>query len=343
MAHEVYQIDGEDSMAYVGDTPWHGLGQKIDPDASLEDWIATAHMDWEIKEGAVGFFRSEDGLIQSVPNRKALYRSDNGEYLSTVGINYHPVQPPEVIEFFRSLVESGDFKMETAGSLFHGRRLWALANIGKTARIMGQDEVRGYLLLATACDGTLANTGLFTVIRVVCNNTLEFSLFEAENEEGERNKRRCVKIPHSRKFDPDEMKAELGLGAYAFDEFVRMSTMMAGLNVTDLGVAEFLTRIHLPADYDVEDDKFPELVETEMERSHTKIGQIFDLYHNGPGSDLKSSKGTLWGAVNAVTRFYDHERRSQSTDNRLNSAWFGAGARVKKRAWDLAEGMVKAA
>jgi len=54
------------------------------------------------------------------------------------------------------------------------------------------------------------------------------------------------------------------------------------------------------------------------------------------GSELTSSKGTAFGLLNAVTEFVDHQRRAKSTDHRLDSAWFGQGASVKKRALDQA-------
>ena len=52
----------------------------------------------------------------------------------------------------------------------------------------------------------------------------------------------------------------------------------------------------------------------------------------GRGSELASAKNTAYGLLNAVTEFVDHERRARSTDNRLDSAWFGKGAQIKQRA-----------
>ena len=63
--------------------------------------------------------------------------------------------------------------------------------------------------------------------------------------------------------------------------------------------------------------------------------KILDLYNgHGRGADLASSKGTAFGLLNAVTEFVDHERRARSTDYRLDSAWFGAGANLKNGTLD---------
>ena len=46
MAHELTQReDGFVEMAFVGETPWHGLGQSIAQDASIEEWQKSAGMD----------------------------------------------------------------------------------------------------------------------------------------------------------------------------------------------------------------------------------------------------------------------------------------------------------
>ncbi|MBS9405620.1 hypothetical protein KG088_18690 [Halomonas sp. TRM85114] len=39
MAHQL------EHMAYVGDTPWHGLGQQLSPHQPLEVWRQQAGMD----------------------------------------------------------------------------------------------------------------------------------------------------------------------------------------------------------------------------------------------------------------------------------------------------------
>ncbi len=47
-------------------------------------------------------------------------------------------------------------------------------------------------------------------------------------------------------------------------------------------------------------------------------------------------KDTAYGLLCSITEFVDHERRAMSTDHRLDSAWFGAGAGVKQRGLEQA-------
>ena len=62
---------------------------------------------------------------------------------------------------------------------------------------------------------------------------------------------------------------------------------------------------------------------------------IMSLYELAPGQDLDTAKGTLWGAVNAVSYYVDHVR-SVGTGERLDSAWFGPGGALKDKAWAAA-------
>ena len=327
MAHEVYQHEnGDYSMAFVGNTPWHGLGQKLNPDDPLEVWAEKSHLDWEIGESVGMFYPTTEDRFQKpieIPKRKILYRKDNNQFLSLVSNQYNIVQPVEVIEFFRDLIESGGFKMSTAGSLFNGQRIWALAEIGRTATIMGQDKIRGYLLLATSCDGSLANTGQFTSVRVVCNNTLEMSINAGEHDES----RRYVKIPHSRKFDPNEMKAELGLAYKTFDNFIENARILAQQKIKIDEAVKFFVDL-----YRTKEEIENGTIDINAAKSY-HVKNLLRLYQN---ENLQSSKETAWGAVNAVTCYYDHKKRAHKIDNRLNNAWFGNGANIKQQAWNKA-------
>ncbi|MBN0273697.1 hypothetical protein JTL36_34440, partial [Pseudomonas aeruginosa] len=81
MAHQIEQ------MAYVGATPWHGLGNQLTQKQPLEVWQREAGMDWQILESPV-HFKSDAighlGTIHSFPEQKVLFRSDTKAPLSVV-------------------------------------------------------------------------------------------------------------------------------------------------------------------------------------------------------------------------------------------------------------------
>ncbi|WP_250866192.1 DUF932 domain-containing protein [Caballeronia sp. INSB1] len=311
------------SMAYVGATPWHGLGNKLAPDQPIEVWARAANMDWTIEEAEVRFIAGSSGLgsIHRFPEQKVLYRSDTQEPLSVVSNRYQTVQPRSILEFYRDLTEVGGFELETAGVLKEGRKLFALARTGHSVSLKGRDEVNGYLLLATACDGTLATTAQFTSIRVVCANTLAIALGDSTG---------AVKVPHRSQFDADAVKRQLGIAISSWDAFtVRMTALSERKVKPETAEAYFKRVLTYPTSTASGGPS-----ETTNDRAIKAVHGLFG--GRGKGADLASASGTAWGLVNAVTEFVDHERRARSDDHRLDAAWFGAGATTKQKAWDEA-------
>ncbi len=315
MAHLV------ENMAYVGQTPWHGLGNALAPRQSLDVWAKQAGMDWDILDTPVRFVTSKTnkqfGEILSFDDNKVLYRSDTQAPLSVVSSRYHVVQPREILEFYRDLTKVSGFELETAGVLKGGKKFWALAKTGQDFTLKGNDLTNGYLLLATACDGTLATTAQFTSIRVVCNNTLAVALGDNKG---------CVKVPHNTKFDPQAVKRQLGISVSSWDEFMYRMKTLSERKVKPREAQNYFLKVFT--------DQSKPGVGLSNERAMSKSLELFE--GRGRGADLASAKGTAFGLLNAVTEFVDHERKARSVDNRLDSAWFGQGASIKQTALEQA-------
>lgn len=318
MAHLV------ETMAYVGDTPWHGLGNRLTQKQPLEVWAREAGMDWRILQAPVCFnagkaYPSADP--QFFDDHKVLYRSDTHAPLSVVSQRYQVVQPKEILEFYRDLTDVSGFELETAGVLKGGRKVWALARTGQSGTLKGMDTTNGYVLLATACDGTLATTAQFTSVRVVCNNTLAIAL---------NGKTGAVKVPHSTKFDPQAVKRQLGVCVTGWDDFMYRLKVLSERKVKQAEAERFFQRVF-------SSESGPGDVQT----SERLVAKTLNLYGGkGRGSNLSSAKGTAYGLLNAVTEFVDHERRARNNDYRLDSAWFGQGANLKQKALEQAVALI---
>ena len=326
MAHLIYTTQGEDSMAYVGNVPWHGLGQRLPESAPLEVWAKKAHLEWGVGESVVQYhipgFRDMP-IAFNFDNRKTLFRTDTMQPLEVVSKNYKVVQPAEILEFYRDLVEYHGWKMHTAGSLDEGRRVWALAKMEGSLRIKGQDVVDQYALLATSYDKTMATTFMPTSVRVVCNNTLSF----AYDGQGEG----CVRIAHCDKFDPKKIKIEAGLLDDTFGEFGRKIEEMSNIRVTDdFAVKFFMNLMH---DERMADDYTDVMVDGPKAKA---ISGMIEQYGTGAGSDMVSSEDTLWGVLNAVTAWVDHDKPARTINNRFKAGQWGPGAAIKKAAWTAA-------
>ncbi|ENX14363.1 hypothetical protein F894_02605 [Acinetobacter sp. CIP 51.11] len=339
MAHQLEQ------MAYVGETPWHRLGNQLTQNQPIEVWAKQAGMDWRIESSDVSYMaKNERGqsIIMPYEEQRVLYRSDTHAPLSVVSQRYQEVQPMEILEFYRDLTEQSGFELETAGVLKGGKKFWALARTGQSTALKGKDVSKGYILLATACDGTLATTAQFTNIRVVCNNTLAIAL------RGQSSSAGVVKVPHSTKFDADKVKQQLGISVRAWDEHMYEMKQLTQRKVTQGEAAAYFDAVFNNTSMSAADQEeniiqfyrniaTPNPAKEKSEPNGRAMTKVMDMFNGqGRGAELSSAKDTAYGLLCSITEFADHERRAMSTDHRLDSAWFGAGAALKQRGLEQA-------
>lgn len=341
MAHLV------ETMAFVGDTPWHGLGNPLSPNQPIEVWAQQAGMDWRIESSNVSYMaKNERGqnILMPYEEQRVLYRSDTNAPLSVVSQRFQEVQPQEILEFYRDLTEQSGFELETAGVLKGGRKFWALARTGQSVALKGRDVSNGYILLATACDGTLATMAQFTSIRVVCNNTLAIAL------KGQNSNAGVVKVPHSTKFDAEKVKQQLGISVRTWDEHMYEMKQLSQRKVTQREAAVYFDAVFNNTTMSIteQDDniiQFYRDVATQAqinskekpEPNAKSMNKAMEMFNGqGRGASLSSAKDTAYGLLCSMTEFIDHERRATSRDHRLDSAWFGAGAAIKQRALEQA-------
>ncbi|MED5294052.1 MAG: DUF932 domain-containing protein [Pseudomonadota bacterium] len=321
MAHQI------EHMAYVGDIPWHGLGQQLSRHQPLEVWRQQAGMDWHIEASPVRFIADGAGhlgSIHSFPEQTVLYRSDTRAPLSVVSQRYKVVQPDEVLEFYRDLTEYAGYELETAGVLKGGRKFWALARSGLGTALKGQDQVNAYLLLATSCDGSLATVATPTLVRVVCNNTLTIAV---------DGMAQGVKVPHSTEFRPQLIKQQLGISVSQWDDFMYRMKTLAERKVSQGEVETYFQSVICNVEAPLDDpSKLPNV---------RALNRVQKLYHGeGRGARLCTAQGTAWGLLNAITEYVDHDKRARSNDYRMDSAWFGQGASLKDKALTSAMALV---
>jgi len=335
MAHELSFINGIAEFAYLTGTPvWHGFGQAIPEDQAhnIDAWLYASNMgNWSIKTAPVLAYDADADELISFDGRKLLYRSDTKQPLADVGYGYNVVQPAEVVRFFEQLIDTMGFKMITCGCLFGGRKFWAQADIGSPVSILGQERVEGKLLLATSCDGSMKTRAQYTTTAVVCNNTLRMATASDSNS---------VELSHSGVFNADQVKEALELKPEAMLKWQKLAEQMTSIKINQKQAGDFFDKIFngqlpLPEDGGL---VLPEQLDLMIaERSNTHIDTCLNLFSGaGTGMHLAGRDHTLWGAVNSVTEYIDHWRKTKTMDARIDRAWFGDGANFKDQAWDEA-------
>lgn len=162
-----------ETMFYVRETPWHGLGTMVLEAPTSAEALTLAGLDWNVIQRPI---ETEDGI--PIPGFKANLRETDEKVLGVVTDRYKVVQNTDAFSFTDSLLGEG-VTYETAGSLQEGRRTWLLAKLPQRYIISG-DEITPYLVFMNSHDGTGSIKAAMTPIRVVCQNTLNLALSTAK-------------------------------------------------------------------------------------------------------------------------------------------------------------------
>lgn len=347
MSHEItIRASGLAEFAYSGEAAWTGLGQSIEAflaargrtvdSATVEDWQECAGMQWRISRSKVRYFADRDGATQmEFPDSHVLMRSDTKAPLSIVSNRYKTVQPRQVLEFLQGLASDVGFKLETAGTLFGGRKFWGLANIGESFTVASGDVVRGYLLVATTCDGSAKTTARFVATRVVCNNTMRAAMSE--------DSKHIVTLSHRSEFDADAIRDELGIVHFA--EFGEAAKSLAEVKLEADQAASFVRQLLRPTEAPKQEKTFADLLAqpftprdieaAEEKRAPKGEAEILRLFNGAAiGDAIPGVHGTAWGMLNAVTEYVDHRATAKTASHRVNSAWFNGGDDLKTSAFE---------
>src|SRR5262245_97669 len=171
MAHQISQVSGRAEIAYAGETPWHGLGARVDGLQTASQLLRHAGLDWVV--GIQPVCRQEGRPVEGF---RFTVREDCDVVLGVVTEHYQPIQNTQAVEVMDALVTEGGAHVEVAGALEAGQRCWMLAHIPADFEVTAGDAVRPYVLLAWGHDGKHGLAAKLTPIRVVCNNTLTAAL-----------------------------------------------------------------------------------------------------------------------------------------------------------------------
>lgn len=308
MAHMIEMIDGQASMAWAGETPWHGLGTKVSNDLTPEQMLQAANLDWKVTP--VPAYATIGGEQVDI-GRSALVRDRDNKVLDVITNDWIPNQNHAAFEFFNDFIAAGEMEMHTAGSLRDGQLVWALAKIKDGFELFNGDSVESYLLFTNPHKYGSSIDVRFTPIRVVCNNTLTLSLSQ--------NSSQVVKVSHRNEFDGDAVKETLGIAKEKLQSYKDMAAYLGSKRYNDENIVDYFKRVFPVSGTKKEISKNAEIALNIMDQQ--------------PGAQF--AEGSWWQAFNAVTFMTDHVI-GRNADNRLQSAWYGYNKGLKTRALETA-------
>ena len=283
-----------ESMMYVREKPWHGLGTEVAEAPTSADALRFAGLDWTVRQEPV--FNARGGVI---PGYKSNVRDMDGSVLGIVGDRYKVVQNIDAFNFTDDLV-GGEVRYETAGSLREGRQIWLLARM--PARRVASDDVEPYLCFTNSHDGSGGLKVCMTPIRVVCNNTLNLALGSAK---------RIWSMRHTENIRERMQEARdcLRLADEYMSGLARYADRAANKTLYDRDVKAIVEEL------------FPiaEKASAREKATAEKCRNEFMVCYFAP--DIKKFRGTAWGVINAASDLATHSMPHRNTKNYAENNW----------------------
>lgn len=317
MAHEIDMTTGVAAAAFARVGAWHGLGRVIPDFFTAEEAIEHAGLNWDVEVTPLFRYAPDGKLHQEVAHRAAV-RQDTQATLGIVGGTWQPYQNRGFAKFLQAVVGAGA-KIESAGSLYGGKKIWFLCNMQASFDAMPGDEVKTYALFANGHDGRTMGRVLPTGVRVVCANTFNMAL--DDDNLG-------MTFRHDGRLSESILEAQraLGLTRSRAERMEEEAHALVRVQMREASLAKFFVS-------QVEKLRFSQ------ERAELVLQQLAEL-HESPTNTLPGMRGTAWGAYNAWSEWVDHAPRRTGKDARLESIWMGEGSRQKRAAWNEALALV---
>lgn len=348
-------------MAYVGEKPWHGLGTEIIGIPTVDEMRVAAGLDWEIVETSI---YAPGSVFRKIPGYKRIARTSDGETLCISSESYKAVEVEKIFNFFRRYCEAGEMDMHTAGFLKPNERsagiLWVLAKLQTGMfELPNGDKSEAYLLMSNGYEPGFALQLDLTSVRVVCWNTLSMARGAHDNIKTRWRRVHTVEFDDARAAEARQVVENARKAGQRLHEAAdllvstdlgTLTTDVSTLYMVELLQPNLITECIEKGTIDnsvideeqgtIDGNRLLNYIISEG------AGNVFDpkdftrsvkdaLYciDNQPGADMASE--TLWNTFNAVTYYTDH-KAGRSAETRLQSAWYGEKATVKKSALELA-------
>ena len=282
--------------------PWDGIGVEVNGSLSSREMLYKAKLDWEVSK---------------IPSQRPKSHSNQ-----------------ETFRFYKAYFDSGNAEIDTVGSLDGARIIWALARLNEKITLPGDDELQGYILLASRHEDREKIEIQFLTLRSACNSMLKIS--SKARPTVKNSFRRVFKstLPFlsesAQRFDEEmtqKANTTIEMGRTAISNFAKTAENLVDKNVNEKIAEKYLTEVFKP-------DPLKNEGKAAEEQAKKNAKSALDAFGSAPGQNLKSTQMTAWGLLTAVT--YTADRLGKTPDSRLRQSWFGPNAKIKKRALELA-------
>ena len=337
MAHNINfnEQTGKHSFFSVKEKAWHGLGQIVQDYPTSTEALKFAGLDYEVtKEDIYTTSYNCDGQPMDFTNRIkthfATMRKDTGDVLGVVGKDYEIVQNKDAFTFFDSIVGGDGIQYETAGALGKGERIFITAKLPDYIKVGNDDLIEQYLFLTTSHDGFGSITAAFTPIRIVCNNTLNAAF---------RNCSNAIKIRHTSNVKERLEQAHKVMGiSYKLSEYLETAfNQWSKVRIDDKEVMKLIQLAMVP-NKEVLKDLQSGMIDELSTCYKNMCDSVYEYAMTSPTQQTETTKGTVFGAYNSVTGYFQNIRNYKNEEAKVKSLLFGGTAQQRaQKAFNLCE------
>lgn len=344
MAHEISEVDAFGETRLNGKKAWHGLGIEIEPGLTATDGFKKIGLGWNTELLPVQCMTSDNRIVFDKDFRMHV-RMDTCESLGVVGKDYKVISNQFLAEFVDSLCGAGvQVKLETAGSLRRGRRVFCSIKLPTTIEIVNDDILDMYIIASNAHDGSGGCNLYGSSIRPVCANTLGWS---------ERELFRGISFAHT-----GDVKMKIEMARQALGILVKQSEVfgeeikhMAKVKFSRDQVAGYFEACYKAMFGAIPDEELADADEDKAKQRDRKLSHrektlsSWNILLESEKQNIKGIEGTAWSALNAITEWSDHERGRfgpvQESDGRVHSNLFGVSYLDKRKALKVTRAVIR--
>jgi len=338
MAHKINYNEktGQHSFFSVKEKAWHGLGKIVQDYPTSREALQFAGLDFTVEKRPLFTYDTENNTGRTdlvipeieVPGYYATVRTDTEQPLGVVGKDYKVVQNIDAFSFFDAIVGGDGIMYETAGALGNaGERIFITAKLPDYIKVGKDDLIEKYLFLTTSHDGYGSITAAFTPTRIVCSNTLNAAL---------RNCSNCIKIRHTQSADDRLKEAHkvMGISNVLSTQLEAIFNQWAKVRITDGEVKKLIQLAMVPNRevlHNLQTDNLDELSKCFM----NICDNAFEYAMTSPTQQTDTTRGTLFGAYNAITGYFQNVRNYKNDEAKFKSIMDGTGKLRTQAAFDL--------
>ena len=339
MAHNLNYNDKTEKHSFfsVNEKAWHGLGTIVKDYPTSKEALQFAGLDYTVDKRPLFTYDTDnyhangntDIVIPEVevPNFFATIRTDTDQVLGLVGRDYKIVQNVDAFSFFDSIVGGDGIMYETAGALGKGERIFITAKLPDYIKVGSNDLIEKYIFLTTSHDGYGSITAAFTPVRIVCANTLSAALHNCSNS---------IKIRHTLSAQDRLKEAHkvMGISNLLSIQLEDIFNHWAKVRITDNEVKKLIQLAMVP-----NKEVLRNLQTGELDELSTCFMNICDNAYEyamaSPTQQTDTTKGTLFGAYNAITGYFQNVRNYKNDEAKFKSIMDGTGKLRTQTAFDL--------